>query len=83
MLTTICVFGADGNLASKKILPTLFQLWKQKLVPRDLLIFGYARVEMSTEQWRKQVFRCIYTPTQPQDERKAFLQARTLLTCGY
>ena len=74
LLTTICVFGADGNLAAKKILPTLFQLWKRKLVPRDILIFGYARAEMSADQFRKQVFRCIYNPTQPQDERKAFLQ---------
>ena len=74
MLTTICVFGADGNLASKKILPTLFQLWKRKLMPRDVLIFGYARADITTEQWRKQVFRCIYNPTQPQGERKAFLQ---------
>ena len=83
LLTTICVFGADGNLAAKKILPTLFQLWKRRLVPRDILIFGYARAEMTAEQFRKQVFRCIYNPTQPQDERKAFLQARTLFTYGY
>ena len=70
LLTTICVFGADGNLAAKKILPTLFQLWKRKLMPRDFLIFGYARGDMDTEQFRKVVFRCIYNPTQPQGERK-------------
>ena len=29
---------------------------------------------MTTEQFRKQVFRSIYNPTQPQGERKAFLQ---------
>ena len=74
MLGTICIFGADGNLAAKKILPTLFQLWKRRLVPRDLLIYGYARASMSTEAFRKVVFRCIYNPVQPQDERKAFLE---------
>ena len=74
LLATVCIFGADGNLASKKILPTLFQLWKQRLMPRDMLIFGYARAEMTTEAFRKQVFRCIYNPTQPQNERKEFLQ---------
>ena len=74
LLATICIFGADGNLSTKKILPTIFQLWKRKLVPRDLLIFGYARAQMNTEQFRKIVFRCIYNPVQPQGERKEFLQ---------
>ena len=74
LLATICIFGADGNLSSKKILPTLFTLWKQRLLPRDILIFGYARAELTTEQFRKQAFRCIYNPTQPQEERKLFLQ---------
>ena len=41
--TTICVFGADGNLAEKKLLPTLFQLWMRNLLPTDVLIVGYAR----------------------------------------
>ena len=74
LLATICIFGADGNLSTKKILPTIFQLWKRKLVPRDLLVVGYARAQMTTEQFRKIVFRCIYNPVQPQGERKEFLQ---------
>ena len=41
--TTICVFGADGNLAEKKLLPTLFELWQRNLLPPDVLIVGYAR----------------------------------------
>ena len=73
-LASICIFGGDGNLAQKKILPTLFQLWKRRLMPRDVIIFGYARADMNTEQFRKHVFRCIYNPTQPQSERKEFLQ---------
>jgi hypothetical protein len=77
LLATICVFGADGNLATKKILPTLFQTWKRKLMPHDVLIFGYARGEMDTEQFRKIVFRCIYNPTQPQAERKGRRQPTT------
>ena len=74
ILASVCIFGADGNLASKKILPTLFTLWKRKLVPRDILIFGYARADMDSEKFRKQVFRCIYNPTEAQTERKEFLK---------
>ena len=71
LLATICIFGADGNLSTKKILPTIFQLWKRKLVPRDLLVVGYARAQMTTEQFRKIVFRCIYNPVQPQGDGHA------------
>ena len=42
-LTSIVVFGADGNLARKKLLPTLFTLWRRRLLPRDVLVFGFAR----------------------------------------
>ena len=42
-LTTIVVFGADGNLARLKLLPTLFELWRQSLLPADVLVVGFAR----------------------------------------
>jgi glucose-6-phosphate 1-dehydrogenase len=74
ILASVCIFGADGNLASKKILPTLFTLWKRKLVPKDIIIFGYARDLMDSEKFRKHVFRCIYNPTEAQAERKEFLK---------
>lgn len=74
LLATIVVFGADGDLSSKKILPTLFNLWRRKLVPRDIIIFGFARSPMTTEMFRKHIFKCIYNAAQPQGERKEFLE---------
>ena len=41
--TTLVIFGADGNLATKKTFPTLFALWRKKLLPRDVVVVGYAR----------------------------------------
>ena len=46
-LTTIVVFGADGNLAETKLLPTLYELWHRSLLPNDVLIIGYARPKAS------------------------------------
>ena len=71
-LSTIVVFGADGNLAKKKTLPTIFKLWKNKMVPRDILVIGYARAAISTAEFRKLVFKCIYDPRQTNLERKEF-----------
>ena len=55
--SSIVLFGADGNLATKKTFPTLFALWRKKLLPRDIVIVGYAREVMSTEEFRKNVVR--------------------------
>ena len=53
--SSIVLFGADGNLATKKTFPTLFALWRKKLLPRDIVIVGYAREAMDTETFRKNV----------------------------
>ena len=55
--SSIVLFGADGNLATKKTFPTLFALWRKKLLPRDIVIVGYAREVMSTEEFRRNVVR--------------------------
>ena len=55
--SSIVLFGADGNLATKKTFPTLFALWRKKLLPRDIVIIGYAREAMDTETFRKNIVR--------------------------
>jgi len=73
--SSIVLFGADGNLATKKTFPTLFALWRKKLLPRDIVIVGYAREVMSTEEFRKNiVYRAIYSSAHAQRERRRFLQ---------
>ena len=72
MLATIVILGADGNLSSKKILPTLYSLWRRRLLPRDVLVVGFARQDWTSERFRKHVFKCIYHPSMPQAERKEF-----------
>jgi len=73
--SSIVLFGADGNLATKKTFPTLFALWRKKLLPRDIVIIGYAREVMDTESFRKNiVYKAIYSSAHAQRERRRFLQ---------
>ena len=73
--SSIVLFGADGNLATKKTFPTLFALWRKKLLPRDIVIVGYAREAMDTETFRKNVvYKAIYSSAHAQRERRRFLQ---------
>eukprot|EP00741_Cyanophora_paradoxa_P022487 tig00021464_g21713.t1 len=52
---TICVFGASGDLAAKKIFPALFALYYQGQLPEDVSIFGYARTNMTDEEFREKI----------------------------
>ena len=47
------VFGASGDLAKKKIYPTLWALFKENLLPPGTQIVGYARSKISVSQIRE------------------------------
>lgn len=49
---TLVIFGASGSLAKLKLFPALYELEKEKRLPADYAIVGYARTEMSTETFR-------------------------------
>ena len=38
---SFCVVGASGDLAKKKILPALFALYKEGMMPKQFSVFGY------------------------------------------
>jgi hypothetical protein len=40
---TIVIFGASGDLTSRKLIPALYQLFKQKQMPPDFRVIGFAR----------------------------------------
>ena len=46
------VYGASGDLAKLKIFPALFALAEQKRFPENLAIAGYARSQMTQEEFR-------------------------------
>lgn len=46
------IFGVTGDLSQNKLLPSLWSLYKQKLLPEEFLIIGFSRREMSHEELR-------------------------------
>lgn len=44
------VLGASGDLAKKKVYPTLWALFRDKLLPKGTFIVGYARSERTIKQ---------------------------------
>ena len=49
----LLLFGATGDLARRMLLPSLYALHADGLVPDELQIIGTARSEMSDEEFRK------------------------------
>uniref|UniRef100_A0A915E6N9 Glucose-6-phosphate 1-dehydrogenase n=1 Tax=Ditylenchus dipsaci TaxID=166011 RepID=A0A915E6N9_9BILA len=74
------VFGASGDLAKKKIYPTLWWLFRDGLLPRDILFVGYARSKLETEKSKFEEFiqRCSYISGQ-YDASGGFVQLNTAI----
>lgn len=52
MSVTLVIFGASGDLTSRKLVPALFRLYRKGRLPADTRIVGFSRTEYSDGQWR-------------------------------
>ena len=52
---TLVIFGASGDLASRKLLPAVYRLFQQGLLPPQLAVVGFARTEMTDDGFRSHV----------------------------
>jgi glucose-6-phosphate 1-dehydrogenase len=55
----IIIFGASGDLTSRKLLPAIFSLKTQKLLPEKFAILGVGRTKMSDEDFRNKMSKAI------------------------
>jgi glucose-6-phosphate 1-dehydrogenase len=49
------IFGASGDLTKRKLIPSLYHLAQQKLLPNEFALVGCAIEKMSEEEYRRQV----------------------------
>ena len=57
----LVIFGASGDLAERKIIPSLYHLCLDKLLPDNFFVLGVARTAMSDDQFRKAMENAIRT----------------------
>lgn len=55
----LVIFGGRGDLSRRKLLPTLFGLYREEKLARDSYILGVGRGEMSDEEYRGVVRKAI------------------------
>ena len=51
----IVIFGASGDLSSRKLFPSLARLYKAKDLPENFVIVGAARTAMTTDEFREKI----------------------------
>ena len=52
---TVVIFGASGDLTSRKLIPALFSLYQKNRLPKGTRIVGVARTKYSSEAWRAEL----------------------------
>jgi len=53
--TSIVIFGASGDLTQRKLVPSLFNLFRKGRLPKQFRIVGYGNTDFSHEQFRKHI----------------------------
>ncbi|MCA9200988.1 MAG: glucose-6-phosphate dehydrogenase [Planctomycetales bacterium] len=49
---TFVIFGASGDLTSRKLIPALYNLYRKGRLGDDLAVYGVSRSEFSDDDWR-------------------------------
>lgn len=62
------IFGASGDLAKKKIYPTLWWLYRDNLLPVNTIFYGYARSKLTVNEIRNHCDK--YMKVKPCEEEK-------------
>ena len=55
MTHTMVIFGASGDLTSRKLIPALYRLFERGRLPADTRIVGVSRSQFTDAAWREQL----------------------------
>ena len=78
---TVVIFGATGDLAKKKLFPSLYQLCLQGHLPRDLNIVGYGRSPVELKPFIAK--QCVNVGNDPEWPRTEFFARIGFHAGGY
>src|SRR6266496_1895329 len=51
----IVIFGASGDLTKRKLVPALYRLSQERLIPAEFAVIGTARQQMSDDEFRERM----------------------------
>jgi glucose-6-phosphate 1-dehydrogenase len=80
---SIVIFGASGDLTSRKLIPALYHLFKEKQMPPSFRVVGFARREKTDDSWRQELRTALdqFSRTKPVDDGVWREFARNIFYC--
>ncbi|CAI8031639.1 Glucose-6-phosphate 1-dehydrogenase [Geodia barretti] len=81
--TVIVIMGASGDLAKKKIYPTLWRVAKGGLFPKNTKIVGYARSDLTIEKLKEKCAPFLKATDEEADKLKDFWARNTYVRGSY
>lgn len=70
----LVIFGASGDLTSRKLIPALFELYDQQLLPDHFAILGVSRTDYSDDRFREKVFDDLSKTTHSKGYQKEHIE---------
>lgn len=70
----LVIFGASGDLTKRKLIPALYELHTQQLLPEKLAVLGVSRTELSDESFREKMKEFLSVRPQDQQDIDSFLE---------
>ena len=55
----VVIFGASGDLAKRKLIPALYRLVQERLLPAEFAIIGLGRTAMTDDEFRDKMKECV------------------------
>ena len=71
--TIFVIFGATGDLAQRKLIPALWQLYKDKQLPTLFQVVGIAKDEMSNDEYQEWVGKYVDASDDNSEQVKIFV----------
>ena len=59
MTHTLVIFGASGDLTSRKLVPALYRLFSKRRLPEGTQIVGVSRTAYSHQAWREELAKAV------------------------
>ncbi|WP_069998125.1 glucose-6-phosphate dehydrogenase [Cellulosilyticum sp. I15G10I2] len=75
----IVIFGGTGDLTHRKLMPALYNLVHDQLLPKHFAIVSIGRREQTTEHYRKEVFESISAHSRNKIDEKYWAKLRELI----
>lgn len=77
----LVIFGASGDLTRRKLIPALYELYRQNLLPGNFAVLGASRTEMTDDEFRKKMYEFL-PEGEARKEFGKFLYYQTMDTEG-